>query len=158
MLVTATLVVVPSLRVNSGWTSTERGTETTGIRGMEETGILRKTEGIGTRAVTVEGTHFPVLTLFTPSSCLIQSSIFSRPEPEQQNPGNNLHVSGLSLDVEARDLEEYFGTVGKVNLFLVFPSPILLLTASPRTAATRSPRLRSCTTPTPALPVVSGSS
>jgi hypothetical protein len=90
---------------------------------------------------------------------IVSHSVFhSRPEPEQQNPGNNLHVSGLSLDVEARDLEEYFGTVGKVILFLVFPSPLFLLTASPRTAATRSPRLRSCTTLTPALPVVSGSS
>ncbi|EGG05951.1 uncharacterized protein MELLADRAFT_31155, partial [Melampsora larici-populina 98AG31] len=30
------------------------------------------------------------------------------------NPGNNLHVSGISLRVEDRDLEELFSKYGKV--------------------------------------------
>ena len=31
------------------------------------------------------------------------------------NPGNNLHVSGLSRTVEARDLEDAFAKVGRVS-------------------------------------------
>lgn len=31
------------------------------------------------------------------------------------NPGNNLHVSGLSAKVTDRDLEEAFGKFGKVR-------------------------------------------
>lgn len=33
----------------------------------------------------------------------------------EQNPGNNLHVSGVSLRVTERDLDEAFGKFGKVN-------------------------------------------
>jgi len=46
-----------------------------------------------------------------------------RAESEQANPGNNLHVSGLALDVEARDLEEYFGTIGKVAKASIMHDP-----------------------------------
>jgi RNA recognition motif-containing protein len=34
---------------------------------------------------------------------------------EPVNPGNNLHVSGLSLRVEERDLEEIFSKHGRVR-------------------------------------------
>lgn len=37
------------------------------------------------------------------------------------NPGNNLHVSGLSLRVEERDLEDLFGKHGRVRLVSVLP-------------------------------------
>lgn len=33
----------------------------------------------------------------------------------EQNPGNNLHVSGVSLRVTERDLDEAFGKFGKVS-------------------------------------------
>lgn len=38
------------------------------------------------------------------------------------NPGNNLHVSGLSTRVEDRDLEEIFGKFGRVHLSLPISS------------------------------------
>jgi transformer-2 protein len=33
----------------------------------------------------------------------------------ESNPGNNLHVSGLTTRVESRDLEEAFSKVGRVH-------------------------------------------
>lgn len=35
--------------------------------------------------------------------------------PGGQNPGNNLHVSGLSHRVESRDLENHFAAIGRVR-------------------------------------------
>lgn len=41
---------------------------------------------------------------------------FSRgPSPGGQNPGNNLHVSGLSHRVDSRDLENHFAAIGRVR-------------------------------------------
>ncbi|GAA6046791.1 hypothetical protein JCM3770_005645 [Rhodotorula araucariae] len=39
------------------------------------------------------------------------------------NPGNNLHVSGLSLRVEERDLEELFGKYGRIQKCQVMRDP-----------------------------------
>ena len=59
------------------------------------------------------------------------------------NPGNNLHISGLSSRVDSRELEAIFSKVGKVRplhdstkspSFLFFPN--------------RSKKHQSCTTPT----------
>ncbi len=33
-----------------------------------------------------------------------------------QNPGNNLHVSGLSLKVDMRELETAFAKIGRVRI------------------------------------------
>ena len=49
---------------------------------------------------------------------------FRRGEPASSNPGNNLHVSGLSSRVDTRDLEAAFAKVGRVSIF--FLSPISL--------------------------------
>lgn len=38
--------------------------------------------------------------------------------PQNQNPGNNLHVSGLSSKVDTRDLEAAFAKVGRVSFAL----------------------------------------
>lgn len=35
--------------------------------------------------------------------------------PGGQNPGNNLHVSGLSHRVDSRDLENHFAAIGRVR-------------------------------------------
>lgn len=35
--------------------------------------------------------------------------------PGQQNPGNNLHVSGLSHRVDSRELENHFAAIGRVS-------------------------------------------
>jgi len=40
----------------------------------------------------------------------------SRPSsPGNHNPGNNLHVSGLSHRVDSRDLENHFAAIGRVR-------------------------------------------
>jgi len=40
----------------------------------------------------------------------------SRPSsPGNHNPGNNLHVSGLSHRVDSRDLETHFAAIGRVR-------------------------------------------
>ena len=40
----------------------------------------------------------------------------SRPSsPGGHNPGNNLHVSGLSHRVDSRDLENHFASIGRVR-------------------------------------------
>ena len=43
-------------------------------------------------------------------------SLVSRGEDSGVNPGNNLHVSGLSRKVDSRDLEEAFSKVGRVSI------------------------------------------
>ena len=47
---------------------------------------------------------------------------FRRDAPGSNNPGNNLHVSGLSHRVDTRDLEQAFAKVGRVS-----PSSFLYL-------------------------------
>ncbi|KAH9932113.1 RNA-binding domain-containing protein [Epithele typhae] len=44
-------------------------------------------------------------------------------EPQHQNPGNNLHVSGLSHKVDTRDLEQAFAKVGRVKKAQVMYDP-----------------------------------
>ena len=39
--------------------------------------------------------------------------------PNSVNPGNNLHVSGLSHRVDTRDLEAAFSKIGRVRGFLI---------------------------------------
>ncbi|KAM0786052.1 hypothetical protein ACM66B_006863 [Microbotryomycetes sp. NB124-2] len=41
----------------------------------------------------------------------------------ESNPGNNLHVSGLSTRVEERDLEEIFGKYGRIDKVQVMRDP-----------------------------------
>jgi hypothetical protein len=65
------------------------------------------------------------------------------------NPGNNLHVSGLSHKVDTRDLEAAFAKIGRV-CFCVTVSPY----SDWSTARSKKPP--SCTIPTPASPVGSG--
>lgn len=61
-----------------------------------------------------------------------------RGEDGGQNPGNNLHVSGLSTKVDTRDLEAAFTKVGRVSTSAV-------LVQRPCTdSMCRSKRLRSC--------------
>ena len=40
---------------------------------------------------------------------------FSRRNGQAVNPGNNLHVSGLSSDVTSQELEALFATAGRVR-------------------------------------------
>ena len=40
----------------------------------------------------------------------------SRASDGGQNPGNNLHVSGLSHKVDTRDLEAAFAKIGRVSI------------------------------------------
>jgi hypothetical protein len=50
-------------------------------------------------------------------SCLFACSTYHARRPEQgNNPGNNLHVSGLTSKVETRDLEEAFAKCGRVRV------------------------------------------
>lgn len=107
--------------------------------------------------------NFDIVTVFTGGLILsLLSPIFAVPSPCRAdegatNPGNNLHVSGLALKVEQRDLEEFFSTAGKViipvHLYLNIPTfkdtqnlidfPFFL------SALHRSTRPLSCTTLTP---------
>lgn len=61
--------------------------------------------------VMIEGTFDAI--------CLTYCSDFSysrrRGNPQAANPGNNLHVSGLSVKVDTRDLEAAFSKVGRVS-------------------------------------------
>ena len=62
--------------------------------------------------------------------------------PASQNPGNNLHVSGLSHRVDSRELENHFAAIGRVS-----HSPPVRRPATNPTDRFR--RLKSCATPTP---------
>lgn len=46
------------------------------------------------------------------------NSYYSGAPGGQTNPGNNLHVSGLSTRVEDRDLDEVFSKFGRVSFLL----------------------------------------
>jgi len=46
-----------------------------------------------------------------------------RSSPGGQNPGNNLHVSGLSHRVDTRDLEAHFAKIGRVKKAQVMRDP-----------------------------------
>ena len=50
---------------------------------------------------------------FYPGCCLSKRSIFNN--PNSVNPGNNLHVSGLSHRIDTRDLEAAFSKIGRVR-------------------------------------------
>ena len=58
-------------------------------------------------------------------------SIFSGREEAGNNPGNNLHVSGLSHRVDTRDLEQAFAKVGRVRDSVV-PSAMNASLTSPQ--------------------------
>ena len=68
------------------------------------------------------------------------------------NPGNNLHVSGLSHKVDTRELEQAFAKVGRVSALLGTINNLLTFLVR-----NRSRRLRSCTTLTHAIRVALGS-
>lgn len=52
----------------------------------------------------------------TESRRVTEENGIDRPSGGQgNNPGNNLHVSGLSTRVDDRDLEEIFGRYGRVS-------------------------------------------
>lgn len=71
--------------------------------------------------------------------CLIDALCSGRGgEDGGQNPGNNLHVSGLSTKVDTRDLEAAFTKVGRVSISVV------LLPQTRTNPMRRSKRLRSC--------------
>ena len=63
----------------------------------------------------IEGMSFDLL------GSVLRSFSNSR-EPVSTNPGNNLHVSGLSHKVDTRDLEQAFAKVGRVSYNLSFVS------------------------------------
>jgi transformer-2 protein len=65
-----------------------------------------------------------------------------------QNPGNNLHVSGLSSRVDTRDLEAAFAKIGRVSAVLCIRPDINL-------RYSRLKKHRSCMTPTLASLAVS---
>jgi len=88
-------------------TETAVGTET-------GTGTVRGKDGQGAGAQ--EGT-----TASEPFSDTPSHRTDARSAPGQHNPGNNLHVSGLSHKVDSRDLESAFLKIGRVR------SSILLL-------------------------------
>lgn len=58
--------------------------------------------------------------------CFEVDAAYSR-EGAGSNPGNNLHVSGLSHRVDTRDLEQAFAKIGRVCLLLcrAFRSPYM---------------------------------
>ena len=62
--------------------------------------------------------------------------------PGGQNPGNNLHVSGLSHRVDSRDLENHFAAIGRVRIV----SSVWKFATD---TTDRSKRLKSCGIPTP---------
>ena len=67
----------------------------------------------------------------------------SRPSsPGNHNPGNNLHVSGLSHRVDSRDLENHFAAIGRVR-------DSHLYVAVFTNTANRSRRPKSCAIPIP---------
>jgi transformer-2 protein len=51
------------------------------------------------------------------------SLLCSGPAPGDGNPGNNLHVSGLSTRVDDRDLDEAFAKYGRIQKCQVMRDP-----------------------------------
>ena len=49
------------------------------------------------------------------SQCMLISVLTTCRDGGGSNPGNNLHVSGLSHKVDTRDLEAAFAKVGRVS-------------------------------------------
>ncbi|KAF7335671.1 RRM domain-containing protein [Mycena venus] len=62
-------------------------------------------------------TLFPVPAPCTPTPCFPANSFGSH------NPGNNLHVSGLSHKIDTRDLEAAFAKIGRVQKASVMYDP-----------------------------------
>lgn len=46
-------------------------------------------------------------------------SLCCRAEGGGTNPGNNLHVSGLSSKIDSRELESIFAKIGKVRIVII---------------------------------------
>ena len=69
------------------------------------------------------------------------------------NPGNNLHVSGLSSRVDTRDLEAAFAKVGRVSV----DSMVMFYSLYLHSSRFRFKRHKSCTTRTPENRVASAS-
>ena len=65
----------------------------------------------------IEGTSL-ILTLHSKITFLRHKSHSGR-EGGGLNPGNNLHVSGLSHKVDTRDLEQTFAKIGRVRLYFI---------------------------------------
>ncbi|KAF8902202.1 hypothetical protein CPB84DRAFT_1846384 [Gymnopilus junonius] len=59
--------------------------------------------------------------LFMPSASSLVEMIFS--DRHSTNPGNNLHISGLSHRVDSRDLEAAFAKIGRVKKASVMYDP-----------------------------------
>lgn len=79
---------------------------------------------------------------FTLDPRTIFSYLLMRRRDISCNPGNNLHVSGLSHKVDTRELEQAFAKVGRVSTVLISHCLFLILLGS------RSRRHRSCMIPT----------
>ena len=83
------------------------------------------------RLATREGEHtflvWVLSWLFMPASASYSQLIFS--DSRSANPGNNLHVSGLSHRVDSRDLEAAFAKIGRVcfNLIMIHFPPLTFL-------------------------------
>jgi len=63
-------------------------------------------QGAGAQGETTAGKH--ILDIFG-------TKTYGRSASGQHNPGNNLHVSGLSHKVDSRDLESAFLKIGRVR-------------------------------------------
>lgn len=78
-------------------------------------------------------------------------TLFSNQRPDgSHNPGNNLHITGLSSKVDQRDLEAAFAKCGRVSI-----RPLLCYTFPVYNYSYRYKRLLSCMTRIHANPVVS---
>lgn len=84
-------------------------------------------------------------------------SLFRR-EEQGNNPGNNLHVSGLSHRVDTRDLEQAFAKVGRVRDSVIHENCNAQADVVHRRDGYRSRKLRLCMTLTRVSRAVLGSS
>lgn len=100
--------------------------------------------GAGVRGPGREGVEVTggVCSLTSALHVLICFLLNRRREPAAQNPGNNLHVSGLSTKVDTRDLESAFAKIGRVSNSYIVTMTILNFLAC------RYKRRQSCTTHT----------
>lgn len=83
----------------------------------------------GARAVAgalLEGKRNEAGVCYVCFSCPTRSSSGSSRggSPINLNPGNNLHVSGLSHRVDSRDLETHFAVIGRVSHTLPVTRPV----------------------------------
>ena len=57
--------------------------------------------------------------------CCAGTDAYRRDREGNTNPGNNLHVSGLSHKVDTRDLEQAFAKVGRVSVLFCLRGHVL---------------------------------